>query len=93
MVYAKHTKRAASGPEHNCVSLQSEYNPSSYGVISLEFGFMNEVDAPEVLVSGTSKNPEVRSTQFNPQYGYCYHCGVLSQDNNVRRGRGTPKLT
>jgi hypothetical protein len=21
------------------------------------------------------------------------HCGVLSQDNNVRRGRGRPKLT
>lgn len=53
MVYAKHTKRAASGPEHNCVRLQSEYNLSPCGVIHLEFGFMNEVDALEILVSGT----------------------------------------
>ena len=53
MVNAMHTKRAASGLEHNCVRLQSVYNPSPCGVIPLEFGFMNEVEAPEVLVSGT----------------------------------------
>jgi len=53
MVNAKHIKRAASGFEHNCVRLLSEYNSSPCSVISLEFGFMNEVDAPEVLVSGT----------------------------------------
>jgi len=53
MVNAKDTKRDASGPKHNYVRLQSEYNPSPCGVIPLEFAFMNEVDAPEVLVSGT----------------------------------------
>ena len=45
-----HTKRAASGPE--CVKLQSRYNPSPCDVIPSKSGFMNGVDAWEVLVSG-----------------------------------------
>jgi hypothetical protein len=56
MVDVKHTKGAVSGPECNCVKL-SKPNLSPCDVIPSESGFMNEVDASEVLVSGTEKEP------------------------------------
>jgi hypothetical protein len=56
MVDVKHTKGAVSGPECNCVKLSTP-NLSPCDVIPSEFGFINEVDGSEVIVSGTEKEP------------------------------------
>lgn len=53
MVNVMHTKRAALGSEYNCVKLRPKYNLSPCDVIPSESGFMSEVDALEVVLSGT----------------------------------------